>query len=455
VNFNDSGKFCENKSIFTSKSRSNTIKMSAKPLSERELVRICMTELCKQAGFADPGHMVQRDLQFLCETIESRTGVLISLSTIKRLLNGEFARMPQIATLDALARFLGYQSWQGFRSSQTLKTEALLPAGKKTNGPRTGKIKWVFWTPLLLLVLLGILANAIFGKHRSGDGEKAQFSAVKTTGNDLPNTVIFKYNIDSVAADSFFIQQSWDRNRRVRISKGSHTLTDIYYEPGYHVAKLIANDRIIKTVDVSLPTDRWFFYTKEKLFGGAPKYILTEKPFKNGSLQLSQDDLVNSKIDTQKENNYISVYFPSRIESSSDNFTLKFRIRVNVINNVFCPYFMGEVFCQRNFMFFKSTLKGCVSELAAQFGEDYLSGKTIDLSGLSSDVKAWQNVEVMVKDKRVTICMNNIQVFATRYSKSCGSITGLGFISNGLCEVDSVGLRTIDGKVVYSNNFDH
>ncbi|MEI9809516.1 MAG: hypothetical protein WDO16_17520 [Bacteroidota bacterium] len=44
-------------------------------------------------------------------------------------------------------------------------------------------------------------------------------------------------------ADSFFIQQSWDKNRRVKIDKHSHTLTDIYYEPGYHIAKLIATTK--------------------------------------------------------------------------------------------------------------------------------------------------------------------------------------------------------------------
>jgi hypothetical protein len=428
--------------------------MPVKSLSERELVKICMDELCKQAGFADPEHIVQRDLQFLCERIESRTGILISLSTIKRLLNGQFSRLPQIATLDALARFLGYGGWQDFRSSQLSRAAA--HPGNAARGKTRGsfKIKWAFLAPLLILLLLGALSTLLFGKHRS-NFDKAQFSAVMTTGNNLPNTVIFKYNIDSVNADSFFIQQSWDRSKRVRIYKNSHTLTDIYYEPGYYVAKLIANEQIIKTFDVSIPTDRWFFYSKEKLFAGLPKYIYPGKPAKNGSLQLSPTDLLANKIDIQKDNNYISVYFPSRIEGSSDNFTLTFRIKVNDLNNAYCPYFMSEVFCQRNFMFFRSTVKGCVSELGAQFGPDFLSGRTNDLSGLATDVKGWQQVEVKVENKRASVRINHNEVFSTRYYQSCGLITGLGFISNGLCEVDSVNLRTNDGEPIYSNNFDH
>src|SRR5690606_25205311 len=102
---------------------------------------------------------------------------------------------------------------------------------------------------------------------------RATFAARKTTDHDLPNTVVFSYNVDDVKADSFFIQQSWDTGRRVRIYPGQYTLTDIYYEPGYHLAKLMANDSVIRTVDVSIPTDRWFFYTRLPEPGDMAQYI--------------------------------------------------------------------------------------------------------------------------------------------------------------------------------------
>jgi len=453
--------------------------VQAKPTTERELVSLCIAELCQAAGFADDENLVQRDLQFLCDSIESKTGVLISLSTIKRLLNGQFSRLPQIATLDAMAIFLGYQNWHGFKSDKSQKTgttfrhetspeesaEPIQPATSPGNRPTTAGsatpagnrsilARSLFWSIPLLLITIGLLAIMKNAKHRVANSDKAHFSAVKVTGNDIPNTVIFSYNIDSITADSFFIQQSWDKNRRVRIDKHTHTLTDIYYAPGYHTAKLIANDQIIKTAEVSIPTDRWFFYA-QKFPGSRPSYISPAKAFKNGSLQLTQDDLISSKIDLQQENQYVLAYYPSNIESSSDNFTLKFRIKVNELDNTSCPNFMCEIFCQQNFMYFKNTVGGCVSELDNQFGENYLSGKTHDFSAMGVDLKAWQNVELTVKNKKASIKINNMEVFSTIYEQSCGLITGLGFISNGLCEVDAVDLKTIDGKNIYSNNFDH
>ena len=64
-----------------------------------------------------------------------------------------------------------------------------------------------------------------------------------------------------------------------------------------------------------------------------------------------------------------------------------------------------------------------------------------------------QVVEIVVKDKKVTIRINKAEVLSTKYKESSGKITGLGFLSNGLAEVDFVSLKTLDGKDIYSNDF--
>jgi hypothetical protein len=436
------------------KSHSIKFKTQAKEPGEHLFVNICMTELCKKAGFADSGNLVQRDLVFLCDQIEAQTGVIISLSTIKRLLNGQFSRLPQIATLDAIASTAGYQNWQQFKISKNLKAyqngkaNTEKPVSPAPNRAKTFNIRMFFWAVPLLLIIVYLGVRMPAGRPALAGVEKSRFSARKVTGNDVPNTVVFSYDVDSVAADSFFIQQSWDRNRRVRVFKHNYTLTDVYYEPGYHTAKLIANDKIIKTVDVSIPTHQWVFYAKEGLAKGLPKYIAADG-LKGRSLKLTRNDLAKNKIDIQNENVFVNVYFPSQIESSSDNFVLKFRIKVDELRNEPCPFLMTEVFCQRQFMYFASTLKGCTSELRSQFGENDLNGKTNDLSALGSDVRTWQNVEFSVKNKNATISINGAKVFSASYHHSCGLITGIGFISNGLCEVDSLYMKTIEGKEIY------
>lgn len=427
-----------------------------------------MAELCRRAGFPDADKLVQRDLNFLSEWIDSKTGVLISLSTIKRLLNGQFSRLPQIATLDALAQSIGYENWQAFRMDKatgampSVPTDAAMPvtdvAARQPTRSKSHLLfnaRFLLIATILVLAALGLLAVIRIRKPGGLNAGTAQFSVVKVTSNDLPNTVIFRYNIDDINADSFFIQQSWDRHRRVRIYKKNYTLTDIYYEPGYHTAKLIANDQIIKTLPVSIPTDRWLFYAKERAPLSQPHYILPARGSIDGSMQLTADDLANSKIDRQKDNEYLQVYFPSAIAYSSDNFTLTCRIKFSECRNTSCPFLMTEIFCQQYFMYFQNTLKGCTGALNAQFGDNVLNGQTHDLSTLGTDVRAWQNLEMEVKNKKVSIRINNVEVFSAAYEKSCGLITGLGFISNGLCAVDFVQLKTADGKDIYSNDFNH
>jgi hypothetical protein len=459
------GKIALNRSIITLKSHSNISKIPAKAAGERELVGICMAAICRKAGTTDPGNMTQRDLKFLSEQIEARTGVLISMSTIRRLLNGQFSRIPQVATLDAIARFLDHANWQDFRTSaQTLRFASPALTSSAQTAPLASPLptiprtaRWAYGRPLLvagslILATFGIFAVIRIRRPGIGNIDKAQFSAVKVTANELPNTVVFKYNIDQVDADSFFIQQSWDRNRRVRIYKKDNTLTDIYYEPGYHTAKLIANDQVIKTMPVSIPTDRWFYYVKERVAKSIPTYIqaagntanlsglpdLTNTSAIGSPRPLTPQDLANNAIDIHKNNQYLQVYFPTHIETNSDDCDLHFRIRVDPVNNEACPYFMAEIFCQHYFMYFVSMTKGCSSESQAQFGDNVLNGKTHDLSALGSDVRNWQDVEFAISNRKVSIRINHTEVLTADYHQPCGLVTGIGFISNGLAAVDSV-----------------
>ena len=417
--------------------------MQSKSHNEHQLVKICLSEICTRAGLPGPGDLIQRDMIALCDIIESNTGVIISLSTIKRLLNGQFARIPQIATLNAIALSAGYKDWRDFTQAKALPERASLQPGPKPHSiPR-----FLIAGGVLILVLLGTLAILMSHKPGPANIDKALFSVTKVTGNDIPNTVIFKYNVDSVSADSFFIQQSWDRDRRVQVYKHNYTLTDIYYEPGYHTAKLIAGDKIIRTLPVSIPTDRWLFYAIENKPGSRPKYITHRD---TGMLKLSTAELLASNIDLQKDNVYCNTWFPSDINYSSDNFTLKCRVRIKPVNNESCPLLMCEVYCQKYFMYFKSSLKGCTGTLTAQFSENKLNGRTNDLSGLGADLREWRDLEFTVRDKKVSIAIDGKQTYSNAYTQSAGLITGLGFISNGISEVQFVDLKTADGRIIYS-----
>lgn len=458
-------------------------------MSDKELINICLEEISHKLGHDDPGSLRQRDIEHLCAEIEKRTGILISLSTIKRLLNGQYNRLPQTATLNAITAYLGYQSWQdfkvknqGLRQSQpdslrqpfdelrVMKPDGLTVESENQQSvdlqgvslslSKTGLKKgwrWLSYKTVVLGVAVTLLLMMVslkyFSRTASFSEKDASFSVKKITSNDIPNTVVFSYDLSKADGDSFFIQQSWDTDRRVRIDKNKNTLTDIYYEPGYHNAKLIVNDKVVKTIDVSIPTNGWFFYSKQAMFKGLPTYIHPASAVKDGVLALSTEDLISNKIDTLHENAYAYTFFPEKFDAGSDNFSFKTRIRFKEIRNVKCPVIMHEVFGQSNSLFFFTTLPGCTGNIDARIGEHYLSGKTNDLSAFGCDVRQWHDMEVVVKNKEAKIYIDQKEVFSKTYTKSPGLITGLTFMSNGLCEIDNIELKGLDGKIVYQNDF--
>jgi hypothetical protein len=427
-------------------------------MSDKELIKICLREISRKSGFADPESLRQRDFEHISAEIEHSTGILISVSTIKRLLNGQFDRLPQVATLNAISIFLGCESWQDLRMKEH---EKLNSAGESkpippVASPRSKK-NWfsykLFIPAVAVILFLIIVSYNHFAKSGIINERDISFSVKKVTSNDIPNTVVFTYDVSKINGDSFFIQQSWDRDRRVKIDKHDHTLTDIYYEPGYHNAKLIVNNKVVKTIDVSIPTKGWFFYSKPWLFKGLPTYIHPAAPAKGGKLSLTAEDIVNSKIDPQHENYYTYTFFPEAFNVGSDNFLFRARIRFTVLKNVMCPTIMHEICGQSNSLYFFTTLPGCTGTINTNVGEHFMSGKTTDLSSFGCDIRQWYNIEVIVKNKNARFYIDQKEIFSKAYTKSSGLITGLIFSSNGLCEIDDIELTGLDGKVVYKNDF--
>lgn len=427
-------------------------------MSDKELIKICLREISRKYGFADPESLRQRDFEHLSAEIEQNTGILISVSTIKRLLNGQFNRLPQIATLNAISTCLGYDSWQDLRMKELEKinstSESISLPPVSTTERKKRWFSYKFFIPgVAVLLFLIILSYNHFAKSGIINERDISFSVRKVTSNDIPNTVVFTYDVSKINGDSFFIQQSWDRDRRVKIGKHDHTLTDIYYEPGYHNAKLIVNNKVVKTIDVSIPTKDWFFFSKPWLFKGLPTYIHPAAPVKDGKLSLTMEDIVNSKIDPRNENYYTYTFFPETFNAGSDNFRFRAKLRFKALKNVMCPTIMHEICGQNNSLYFFTTLPGCTGTINTNVGEHFMSGKTTDLSGFGCDIRQWYNIEVIVKNKDARFYINQKEIFSKSYTKSPGLITGLIFSANGLCEIDDIELSGPDGQVVYKNDF--
>lgn len=426
------------------------------PLSDKELVGLCLEELCAKIGYSDRTKLSQSDFEHLCYLVEEKTKIIISVSTIKRVFNGNFERLPQSYTLDALTKYIGYSGWQEFKATKLNSAKnSPSPAhesGEISKDHTKAKESRAYRYSALAGVTI-ILVAVAFISIRKNAGTEASFSVQKIVSEGVPANVIFNYDIDHVEGDSFYIQPSWNKTLRIKIAKNRHTQTETYYEPGYHTAKLIGDDKILKQVRVHIPTKGWIGYTKVNFSDPYPQYFQAATIVRDSVLGLNLSGLKANDIEIRNDKIYYYACFPDSLNIDSDNFTLIARIRMDPVKPTLCPWIISEVYSQNSLFFFTGTTPGCTGEVHAMFSDRYLDGKKNDLSSLGFDVRSWKDVRIAVKNRVVKISIEEKEVFTTTYERPGGLIQGMGFGSNGLCEVDFVQLTDSIGNIVYHNDF--
>lgn len=424
-------------------------------VSELSYLQKCKLLIEKELQWINSNDWKQRDYLHLIELIENKTGISLSLSTVKRIWKKDSTNIPHISTLDALARFLEYDNWLHFKKSNQ-KNNSL----KITN---VGKRLLINRPVVILTLIIGLVsASILFVSNGTKESEKVivyepaevEFSCKYSAKNDLPNTVIFNYDVSNVEADSFFIQQSWNKFRRDQIHKDDKNLTSIYYYPGYHHAKLIANDSIIKQSIVNITTDKWVSMCRSGYMDEVPVYMRNKDIITKGNLHVTKEHLNKNQIGINK-NTLVSYYYINEFENlSSRGFGFETKVKCDSIYNYSCPHITICIFGQDDMYVIPLTSKGCIGNVNVKLGDVIVNGKNNDLSLFGRNIYEWQTVGLKIKDSIASVFINDVEVLKTHFITDIGNIVGFNFNFTGTGLIDYVKLTSTDGKIIYSTEFD-
>jgi hypothetical protein len=423
--------------------------------SEKEYITRCKRLIEEKFHFENGnGSLRQRDLEYLADSIEERSGIKLSLSTLKRIWRKDYDQMPHPSTLDALASLLGYKNWQDFKLSQ-IPSEVFVSTTQR-------KSKRIFTPWTIVAVITSIIVLSWLIAFRSGKQDKRKpvikgpvsFTGNKTVSQGVPNTVIFNYDVSNVEADSFFFQQSWNNMEKVKIGSKDHSYSNIYYYPGFHKAKLIANDSIIKRFRVHITTDGWLPLIRYIAApDNMPVYIKKRSPVIDSVLHVKRDDLTASEINVDK-NFVLSYYNVREFENSySDNFSIDTKIICDSSNTAPCDGFQLVVICEEHIFYAGVMKKGCERDLAIKMGEVSLDGGSTDLSVFGRDVYKWQRLRIQVENKKAVIYLDGQDVYTINFKNDFGKIVGLVYNFLGTGAVDYVRLTNGENKLVYEDEF--
>lgn len=402
--------------------------------SEARYLQDCCRQIESRLGWGPSEEWSTADFETLSERIAESTGRTLGATTLKRVWGRvRYDSSPSRHTLDTLAQFVGAASWRDFQ--RTPLRSANEPARDTPVAPAANQRRTVGWvgSAVFVLVVLIWLWNDSRDLVADPTQVNVSFSGRKVS-EGLPNSVVFDYQLGGVQADSFFIQQSWDPRLRDRIDPERTQFTSIYYYPGVFLAKLKANDTILREHQLVVPTSGWDVLIERD--EAAPIYAEAIPIDAAGGLHLD-DDWVHANVpDLPNGERGMDVYLVGGFEPvPSRELVFRTRIRMEVD-----PAFAA---CKSSVLTLMGTdgrvavplaLPGCASRLSLTAGDRQVSGQTTDLSALGVDLAGWTDVVIAIKDRLVFVEINGSPVFQTAYTSELGSIVGVRyrFGGNGL-----------------------
>jgi hypothetical protein len=313
--------------------------------------------------------------------------------------------------------------------------------------PKDKKVVNTWYVKMLLSAVAGV---AVVGYYISNntptDLANIQFSAQTTNGHTIPNSVVFSYDVNSFGADRFYIQQSWDPAKMVEISPNNKKQTDIYYEPGYHYAKLLGDEKVLKEIPVHIKYNDWyvrFRYPNSELVQVKEADLHT-----NGYLGVTRDYLNRFKpLATKFQMGYM---LSKDFNFQADEFQLEAIIKFDSSHAPACPMVNLLIKGNKDYAWITVGNKGCESDVGVRVSDTSVNGKTNDLSKLGIDAFTWQKLHVKLSNGTFTLSINNNVVQQRAYTKSLGDLKEIDLFFNGVGTIADVRIGDDSGHGMIS-----
>lgn len=419
---------------------------------EKEFIKVIIQKISLKLQLGNPVNWQQRDFENLSIQIEEKTSICLSVSTLKRISKNQFQNIPQKNTLNALAQLIDYKDWYDFKINNPIQSpkKEVQPIVKK----KLTFSKKVVYIPLAaVVVLLGIVL--ILSSEPAQSYSEVRFSSRKNVSDGVPNTVVFDYDISMCEFDSASIQQSWDSRRRAEIKKNEKYSTSVYYFPGYHQAKLMINDQLVKEIPVYITSSGWLKLIQNPMNDLIPIYVKDDNYLDN-RLYISPETVKSHNINLADNNHYTSFFYVNEdFNGDSDNFVFETRIKNSLEEGArTCQFCEVSILNEFGRHFIQFCDPGCIGSLYLKFGQEYTSGKNNDLSVFGTDLNIWNDVKMVFNNKMVSVYLNGEEIYKTSYKNSNGEIKGVLFRFAGSGSVDYTRLFDANKNLIFTEDFE-
>ena len=404
-------------------------------VAKNQEVQDCLLQIEKKLGWGKSSGWSSYDFEKLSDTIHQGTGMKLSANTLKRIWGRlNYESDPSTTTLNILAQYLGFDDWRNFITKNEIR--------EKTSKPIWAKKYYLVVIPILIsLPLIYILLSGSSFLERRPDPSDFSFSSEKIS-EGIPNSVVFKYGIPPYIknGDQLEIQQSWDDSKRRSISNSDSIATSIYYSPGYFMAKLLANDIVVKEHGLLIPSNGWLGLLED---GEFPIYLDEDHIVLNGRIAIS-DSILRERPDKHVNGQGpTKLYYIKDFQNLYlDDFTIDMIVGndsgIQVQRNS-CQTLSITVYCEGQVIIVPLAPKGCVSEINLMLLDRSISGKTNDLSNFGVDMDGDISVRLSSSNGLLSIFINDLLAYRTELEETePRSIAGIRYQFQGSGSINKI-----------------
>lgn len=406
----------------------------------------------KQLQWGETTHWRSYDFEKLSEKIQEETGVILSISTLKRVFGKvSYGSSPSVTTLNTLSQFVGFEDWRSFCNVCLEERQpATIPLQEQKNDSHVKVKKSVLIAKVLLLGFIILLAGSsiFYVSSKKQPSKTYSFSSKTILTAGLPNSVVFDY--DATAAnenDSVFIAQAWDVRRKVAVSRTDKHHSSIYYYPGYFRAKLMVGQEIVKEHDIQIKTDGWLGLI-EADWGKEPFYFKQKEIVRDD--QIAVDDLLLQKyhINISPEPPPVRLYNQKDIHGIlTDHFTFETELKsdFNGGNNACQPV---EVLLQskNDILIVPLVNPSCIGNIYLAAYGFYTDSKKEDLSGFGCNLQDWVKLKIVCTNRQIRFLVNGKEAYTTFIPHQPTEIVGVQYRFKGPGAVRNTRLSGRNGR---------
>lgn len=435
---------------------------------DESMLALCRALIEKKVGWADSANWTSSDFETLSELIFADTSVALSASTLKRVWGRvRYTSTPQIATLNALARFAGHEDFRSFEAAQRRKndieTNTTVSKPESVGTPISSKFRVedlvsknrIFTIGLAAGIAISLLLafSLTISQKKDGNDEFLSFTfSSRPVSEGLPNSVVFTFDVAAATTDSLFIQQSWDATKRISIKKDQKQASSIYYYPGFYKAKLIVGDSAVRQHDLLIKTKGWLPLVEQS---PVPVYFTQKEAIRDGELNLTSEMLKSRNVSLQPTVPSVSYYYVQDMGAlSSENFTLETKLKNTYsTGSGACQNTQLIILCENTVMVIPLAIPGCTSAINAMFADKLLKGTETDLSAFGVNFEDYVKLRLEVKNKSVQVLINDHSALKTDFKSDAGKVIGFVYRFAGTGAVDYLHVNSVDGKEILSEDF--